>query len=115
MKQKLGISGVSTETHSWLHKADPENGIKGSQIDLLIVRRDQVINLCETKYSLAKYSMSKADDESLRRKMDDFLRSTKTKYALHPTLVTTYGLDPGPYSGLIQSVITMDDLFRVQF
>jgi len=112
MKQKLGISGVSTETHSWTHKADPEQGIKGSQIDLLIVRRDQVINLCEMKYSLAKYSLSKADDEALRRKMDDFLRATKTKYALRPTLVTTYGLDPGPYSGLIQSVITMEDLFR---
>jgi len=115
MKQKLGISGVSTETHSWLHKADPELGIKGSQIDLLIVRRDQVINLCVMKYSLARYSMSKADDEALRRKMDDFLRATKTRYALYPTLVTTYGLDPGPYAGLIQSVITMEDLFRELF
>ena len=51
IKEKLGISGVLTEVNSWYCKADPDKGIFGSQIDLLIVRKDQVINLCEMKYS----------------------------------------------------------------
>lgn len=47
IKKKLGISGVLTEVNSWYCKADPDKGIFGSQIELLIVRKDQVINLCE--------------------------------------------------------------------
>ena len=45
IKRKLGISGVLTEVNSWYCKGNPEKGIFGSQIDMLIVRKDQVINL----------------------------------------------------------------------
>ena len=51
IKKKLGISGVYTQEHSWRCDANPDHGVFGSQIDLLIVRKDQVINLCEMKYS----------------------------------------------------------------
>ena len=45
IKFKLGISGALTEVNSWYCKSDPDNGIFGSQIDMLIARKDQVINL----------------------------------------------------------------------
>ncbi len=54
IKFKLGISGVLTEVNSWDRKSDPDNGIFGSQIDMLIARKDQVINLCEMQYFAAK-------------------------------------------------------------
>lgn len=112
IKEKLGISGVFTDINSWYTKADPDRGLKGSQIDLLIVRKDQIINLCEMKYSNAAYTLTKRAYENLQNKIHDFVTATGTHYAVHPTLVTTYGLVDNSWSGSIQSVITLDDLFR---
>ena len=111
IKNKLGISGVQTDVNSWYCKADLDKGIRGAQIDLLIVRKDQVINLCEMKYSNSEYIVTESVDSNIRNKIEDFRTVTKTKYAIYPTLVTTYGLVNNSYSGNIQSVVTMDDLF----
>lgn len=112
IKHKLGISGVQTEVNSWFCRPNSELGVKGAQIDLLIVRKDQVINICEMKFSGENYSFTKKDDENLREKIGSFKALTNTKYSIHPTLVTTYGLNQGLYSGFIQSVIIAEDLFR---
>ncbi len=111
MKQALGISGVLTEIYSWACKQDSEKGIYGSQIDLLIVRRDQVINLCEMKFSEKKYVITAKTDEEIRKKASDFLSVTGARYAIHATLVTPYGVADGSYAGHIQNVITTNDLF----
>lgn len=111
IKQKLGISGVLTETHSWQCKEDPDKGVNGSQIDLLIVRQDRVINVCEAKYSSLDYTITKAYDMKLREKIHDFQTVTRTRNTIHLTLITTYGLKQNAYSGSIQSVVTAEDLF----
>lgn len=111
MKRKLGISGVLTEVNSWYCKADADKGIFGSQIDLLITRKDQVINLCEMKYSGSEYTVTEKVDRSIRHKISDLVRLTGTKYAIYPTLITTYGVVANSYSENLQSVITLDDLF----
>lgn len=98
--------------NSWYVKADPDKGIHGSQIDLLIVRKDQVINLCEMKYSNTDYTITRKTDENIQNRINDLIISTGTKYAVYPTLITTYGLVENSYSGNIQSVVTMDDLFE---
>lgn len=114
MKKKLGITGVHCEVNSWYYKGDKEKGIKGSQIDLLIVRNDQVINMCEMKYAGSEYEINRADDENIRRKIDNLIRETKTKCAIHPTIVTVYGLVDNAYAREIQSVITLDDLYEIE-
>lgn len=111
IKAALGVSGVYTEVNSWQCEADPDNGIYGSQIDLLIARKDQVINVCEMKYSEAEYLADASFDRDQRRKISDFQKKTKTRCALHPTLITTYGLEKNRYAGNIQAVITAEDLF----
>lgn len=111
MKWKLGISGVLTEVNSWYCKADPDKGIFGSQIDLLITRKDQVINLCEMKYSGSEYTVTEKVNRNIQNKINDLVLLTGTKYAIYPTLVTTYGLVNNSYAENIQSVITLDDLF----
>ena len=111
IKAKLGISGVLTENHAWYCKAEPEKGIHGSQIDLLIVRADQVINLCEMKYAGMEYTITEKVEMDIRRKMHDLVTKTGTKYAIHPVLITTYGLVNNGYANSIQAVITMNDLF----
>lgn len=112
LKMALGISGVQTEVNSWQCQANKDEGIYGSQIDLLIVRRDQIINLCEMKYAEAEFVADAAYDRDQRRKISDFQKVTKSKYAIHPTLVTTYGLEENSYSGDIQAVIDCEDLFK---
>ncbi len=111
IKKALGISGVHTEVNAWRCSADPEHGIYGSQIDLLISRKDQVINLCEMKYSAAEYIVDADFMRSMNRKISDFRLCTATKYAIHPTLITVYGLFNNAYAADIQSVIMANDLF----
>ena len=111
LKNKLGIAGIYTDVNSWYSKADPEKGIGGAQIDLLIVRSDRVINLCEMKFSPADYSVTEKMEQEIREKVNNFALATGTKYAIFPTLVTTYGLVNNERSGIFQSCITMDDLF----
>lgn len=111
IKKALGISGVYTEVNAWQCKADEKLGTKGAQIDLLIVRKDQIINLCEMKYSEAGYIIDSTFDTDMRRKIQTFISKTKTKYAIHPTLVTTYPVVQNEYAMELQSIITADDLF----
>ena len=111
IKVKLGISGVLTEVNSWYCKADLDNGVFGSQIDMLIVRKDQVINLCEMKYSQSEYTITEKVDRNIRNKISDLITISGTKYAIYPTIITTYGLVENSYSQEVQSVVTMDDLF----
>lgn len=113
IKAGLGITGVLSEVHSWYCRPDNKKGIKGTQIDLIIVRNDRVINLCEMKYSISEYTFTGKDEESLRNKIVSLKTVSQTKYSVHPVLVTTYGLSEGMYSGKIQAVIQINDLFAV--
>jgi len=111
IKYRLGISGVLTDVNAWSCKSNPDRGLFGSQIDMLIVRKDQVINLCEVKYSQAEYTLTSKETENIRRRIHDFQTATGTHFAIYPTLITTHGMVANAYSGEIQSVIVMDDLF----
>ena len=107
IKHKLGISGIGTEAFSWRSK----DYKPGAQIDLLISRKDNVINLCEMKYSLHPVTLSLKDDQALQHKRSAFLSETGTRKAIHITMVTTYGITKKGHSASVQSEITLDDLF----
>ena len=112
IKRKLGITGVLTEEYTWHCTSDPDNGVFGSQIDLILDRRDQVINLCEMKYSRDEFSINRKIDTELRHKISDLNTVTKTKSAIHLTIITTYGLVSNSYSGSVQNLITARDLIK---
>lgn len=103
IKQKLGITGVQSDVCAWKGE--------GGQIDLLIDRRDQTINLCEMKFSHGEFEITKQYDEHLRNRAESFRSATKTRKALHLTFVTTYGVKQNMYSGNVQSEVKLDDLF----
>ncbi|MBR1757593.1 MAG: ATP-binding protein [Lachnospiraceae bacterium] len=112
IKHKLGISGVLTEESIWYTRGDEELGISGAQIDLLIERRDHVINICEMKYSINEFVIDKAYDMVLRNKLETFRRFTNNKKTLQITMITTYGVKKNMYSGLAGSQVILDDLFH---
>ena len=112
IKNALGISGVSTNAYSWSCKKDNEKGLEGLQIDLIIERRDQIIDLCEMKYSTKPFKVTLKVDTDIHRKTWDFINATGTHFAVHPIILTPYGITDDSYRGQIQAVITADDLFK---
>ncbi len=108
IKNALGISGVETKEYSFRSKFSSP----GAQIDLVIERKDQVINLCEMKYSLLPYTINKEYMLDLENKKQVFLKETKTKYTVRLTLVSPNGIHRNQYSDEIRNVITAKDFFR---
>lgn len=107
IKTVLGISGIYTEESSFVLKGNP-----GFQIDMIIDRADNAINICEMKYYNGPYTLNKSQAEELQARREIFRAETKTKKYLFNTLVTTFGLKEGKYNlGIIDHVITMDQLF----
>lgn len=112
LKQALGIRGVISHTASWRSSAAKGAGKRGAQIDLVIDRRDHVINLCEMKFSLLPYTITKAYAAQLQQKLSTFREETGTLKALHLTLITTQGLKQNAWAtNLVQHDLTMNVLF----
>jgi hypothetical protein len=110
IKIKLGISGVHTNQFSFFAKATETQ--KGTQIDLLIDRQDNAINLCEVKFYNDEFVVSKSYAENLQQKKRTFQQLSKTKKQIFITLITTYGLKQNSHSlGLVDNVLEMNDLF----
>ena len=109
IRKALGISGVLTGIYSWRSIShDP-----GAQIDLVIERGDNVINLCEMKYASSEYTIDKEYDKNLRNKRSAFLNETGTRKAAQTTMITTYGLKKNAYQAGIPFEVTLDDLFEM--
>ena len=107
IKNKLGILGVSTVTTSWRSKShDP-----GVQVDMIIERRDGVTNLCEMKYTLHPYEITKPYADHLQQKKAVFIMETGTRNAIHLTMITTFGVAKKGYISSIHSEVTLEDLF----
>ena len=112
IKKKLGIAGVLTDEYIWYVRGDEELGTSGAQIDLIIERRDRIINLCEIKFSTQEFVIDKDYDLKLRNKIEAFRHSTSTNYGLQLTMITTYGVKENKYSSLVGSEVTLKDLFE---
>jgi hypothetical protein len=63
------------------------------------------------KYSKDEYTVTKEYSDLLRKRYAIFTEETKTRKAVHTTMITTYGVKQNIYFGNIQSEVKMDDLF----
>lgn len=70
-----------------------------------------MINVCEMKYSLSEFTIDADYECELRNKKSAFIEATKTRKAVHLTMVMTYGVRKNSHSGVVQSEITLEDLF----
>lgn len=108
IKKALGISGVYTEISSWSDKSDEG----GAQIDLLIDRKDGIINVCEAKYANAPYNISKDYAQKLRNKIQTFKQLSATRKSVFLVMITTFGIKDNQHSlGLVQNSLSLEDLF----
>ena len=112
IKHALGISGVISNVYSWVYASkSPEE--RGTQIDMLIDRDDNIINLCEMKFSQGEYELTEKYDLELRNKIETFQTKTKTRKGLSIVMITSYGLKRNTWANGINAQITMDDLFVI--
>jgi len=110
IKDALQISGMFSVQGSYVVKAKESQ--PGIQLDFLIDRSDQTINICEAKFYNTEYEVASGDAKLLRNKVSIFRQASKTRKHIFLTLITTFGMKSNQHSvGLIDQVITMDDLF----
>ena len=107
IKNALGISGVETMEYAW-RSSKKENG---AQIDLLIDRKDGVMNVCEIKYTLLPFEIDSKYELELKNKLAVFMSETNCNKALHLTMVSANGLKHNAHSGIVQNEISGEDLF----
>ncbi len=88
IKPALGISGVYTKHSSWKFKGT--DALPGAQIDMIIDRADQIIHLCEAKFTKENFALTNDYSARLRLKKSIFKQATQTKKAVFTTLLTTY-------------------------
>ncbi len=106
----LGLSGVQVNPSMWYSRGSASE--PGAQIDMLLDRADNCINLCEMKYYNQEFSITKTYAQELERKKEVFRVQSGCKKSLFTTMITTYGLNENIYAAqYVQNHLTMDVLF----
>ena len=106
----MQINGVESSQSAWsLHGDDEQDG---AQIDLIISRKDNVVNLCEMKFYSEDFTVTKDYHKTLVHRANLLEKQLPKKASVQSVLVTTYGLAYNDYSSAFVSTVTLDDLFR---
>ncbi len=110
IKIALGIQGIYAESSSFYFAGNEDRA--GLQVDLLIDRKDHVINFCEIKFYDGPYSLGKDEAMNMRQRMTTFREVSGTRKQIALTLITAFGLQHNAHSlGLVQQEISMEPLF----
>ena len=108
IKQRLGIAGVYTEIYNLYPSKEQTEAI---QVDLLLDRKDNVVNFCEIKHYDAPFKITKDFYEKTIQKLAYF-RGMYPKKQIVYTFITNQKIIPNQYStALIGQTITLEDLF----
>ncbi|MBX3238772.1 MAG: hypothetical protein KIT80_08320 [Chitinophagaceae bacterium] len=98
MKRGLRIDAIFSTNSSWFNK--------NSQIDLLIDRDDNVMNICEMKFYNAPFVIDEKYYQGLKNKITELQQETRTRKNIFLVMVTTYGLKENEYSNeLVQQAL----------
>ncbi|MBQ3658055.1 MAG: ATP-binding protein [Bacteroidales bacterium] len=108
IKSALQILGVSSQESSLIIK---DNEKKGMQIDLLIDRADDVVNVCEIKFCKSAFSVSSDYAQKLTGRISALEETNRSK-TFHLTYIGVNPLAKNEYSDVFQSSVTAEELFR---
>lgn len=109
IKAAIGISGIMANLYSWHVKKADEH--PGAQIDLVIDRADNVVNVCEMKYAPEGYRLTSDELRKMYDRLSIFkIYIKRNKYA-ELVLITSNGVIPNKNSFEIPLQVTGDQLF----
>lgn len=109
IKLSLQVAGVSSKESSLIVRGGKDT--EGMQIDLLIDRADDVINVCELKFNREELVITKSYAETLQRRMM-MLENYFHDKSLHLTMVSVKPVKHNIHSDIITSTVIADDLFK---
>ena len=109
IKKALNLTAIYTEVSSW--KGVYEGN--AAQVDLLIDRADNVINLCEIKFAKDEFVITKSYAKELQQKMAVFAMQPNAKNKnIFLTMITTRGTANNFYAKeMVQNKLVLKDLF----
>ncbi len=111
IKKALGISGIYTEAAAFAFTGNKDE--TGFQIDLVLDRKDQTINLFEFKFYNAAFSIDKSEAAALRERIETFRKVSKTTKHIFLSFLTTFGVKMNENSlGLIDNNLDANLLFE---
>ncbi len=93
LKASLGVSSVYTTVSAFAKRGEP-----GVQVDLVLQRADEVINLCEAKFHKDPYALTAARVEELEERTLRFRTLSKTRLHVIPTLIVGGAFRENDYS-----------------
>jgi uncharacterized protein len=109
IKRALGISAVYTEVSSLRIPADGDE--PGFQIDLLIDRRDNCINLCEIKFHSTPFALQRADYQRLAALKQRFVAQTGTRKQVFITFISNQSIVKNDFAAqIVDNEIILTDL-----
>ncbi|MBQ2070215.1 MAG: ATP-binding protein [Bacilli bacterium] len=109
VKEALGISGVTSDVAAL--RVDGEKGEKSTQIDLLIIRKDNVVDMCEIKFYNDAFILKEDYLEHLRNRGALLSSKLKKTQVIENVLISPFGIKRNEYSSYFQKVITLKQLF----
>lgn len=102
IRQALGIAGVATKTFAYQ--------TEGAQVDMVIERADKTVCVCEMKWSVLPYSITKAENAKMRKRLA-VVKEKYPRYALMMVVVTSAGLVKNEYAvSTVQREVKIEDL-----
>ena len=107
IKQSIGISGIGVDYYQWRSTSSSP----GAQIDLVLDRADDIVNVCEMKFSNTPYLITKSEYAKLQNRLFAFQNETLMNKGLQLTFITPFGLKENEYAHEVVRQIRLDDLF----
>lgn len=105
VKKALKCDQIESKNYSWYNSK--------AQVDLVIDRNDDIVNLCEIKFYNDELSIDANYLQKLRNKENQFRESTNTKKGIYTVMITTWGVKSNQYSqAIIVDSLTMACLFK---
>jgi AAA+ ATPase superfamily predicted ATPase len=93
IKKALKCDQIKSDNYAWQNE--------NAQIDLVIDRDDNTINVCEIKFSADEIRIDKEYLAKLRKKENEFRTSKQTKKSIQTILISTWGARQNEYSSAI--------------
>jgi uncharacterized protein len=110
LKKALGISGIVTNEYSYAAKSKANK--QGIQIDMIIDRADNCVNIVEAKFHNTEYEVSEVYARQLLHKATIFKEQTRLKKNVFITMLTVFGVKKNEhYLMAVTNQLLIDDLF----
>ena len=104
IKRGLKCDQIDSSYYSWSNE--------NAQIDLVIDRNDNIVNLCEIKFYNDVFTIDSGYAAKLRNKETQFQTDTRTKKGISTVMLTTWGITGTHRIGLVTKSLTMECLFE---